>query len=66
MQAAEERRLGTLNGSWVMVQMPTIRTITVDMSRLAGITTARWYDSANGDLYQVPVIRTHMPNGALR
>jgi hypothetical protein len=24
--------------------MPTIRTITVDMSKLAGTTVARWYD----------------------
>ena len=29
--------------------MPTVRAITVDMSRLAGITTARWNDSANGN-----------------
>jgi hypothetical protein len=28
--------------------MPTIRTITVDMSKLADITTARWFDLTNG------------------
>ena len=38
----------TSDGSLVMAYMPTIRTITVDMSKLAGSTTARWYDPTNG------------------
>jgi hypothetical protein len=37
----------TSDGSLVMAYMPTVRTITVDMSKLAGITTARWFDPAN-------------------
>jgi hypothetical protein len=28
--------------------MPTIRTITIDMSKLSGLATARWYDPASG------------------
>jgi hypothetical protein len=31
-----------------MAYMPTIRTITVDMSKLSGSTTARWYDPSAG------------------
>jgi hypothetical protein len=38
----------TSDGSLVITYMPTIRTITVDMSKLAGITTARWFDPTNG------------------
>ena len=39
----------TSDGSLVMAYMPTIRTITVDMSKLASIATARWYDPTNGE-----------------
>jgi hypothetical protein len=38
----------TSGGSLVMAYMPTVRTITVDMSTLAGITTVRWFDPTNG------------------
>jgi hypothetical protein len=38
----------TSDGSLVMVYMPTIRAITVDMSKLTGTTTARWYDPTSG------------------
>ena len=38
----------TADGSLVMAYMPSIRTITVDMSKLAGPTTAHWYDPTNG------------------
>jgi hypothetical protein len=38
----------TSNGSLVMAYLPTIRTITVDMSKLASMATARWYDPTNG------------------
>jgi hypothetical protein len=38
----------TSDGSLVIAYMPTIRTITVDMSKLASVTTARWFDPTNG------------------
>ena len=38
----------TPDGSLVMAYMPTIRTITVDMSNLSGAATAQWYDPSNG------------------
>jgi hypothetical protein len=34
----------TADGTLAIVYMPTIRTITIDMSQLAGPTSARWYD----------------------
>ena len=39
----------TSDGSLVVVFIPTIRAITVDMSKLAGTTTARWYDPTSGE-----------------
>jgi len=39
----------TSDGSLVMAYLPSIRTITVDMSKLAGPTVARWYDPTNSD-----------------
>ena len=39
----------TSDGSWVMAYLPSLRTITVDLSKLAGPTTARWYDPTSGD-----------------
>jgi hypothetical protein len=41
------------DGSLVMVYMPTIRAITVDMSKLTGMTTARWYDPTSGEYADV-------------
>jgi hypothetical protein len=41
------------DGSLVMVYMPTIRAITVDMSKLTGMTTARWYDPTSGEYTDV-------------
>lgn len=38
----------TADGSVVMAYMPTARTLTVDMSRLAGPAVAHWYDPAAG------------------
>jgi Protein of unknown function (DUF4038)/Putative collagen-binding domain of a collagenase len=38
----------TSDGSLVMAYLPTIRTIKVDMSKLASMATARWYDPTNG------------------
>ena len=38
----------TSDGSLVIAYLPTTRTITVDMSKLASMATARWYDPTNG------------------
>ena len=38
----------TSDGSLVVVYLPTRRTITVDMTKLRGPVTARWYDPTNG------------------
>jgi chitodextrinase len=38
----------TPDGALVMAYMPTVRTIGVDLSQLAGPVTARWYDPSNG------------------
>ncbi len=38
----------TPDGGLVMAYVPSTRTITVDLSTMAGTTTARWYDPANG------------------
>jgi hypothetical protein len=43
----------SFDGSLVMAYMPTIRTITVDMSKLAGPSTARWYDPTSGEYSDV-------------
>jgi hypothetical protein len=39
---------GTPDGSLVVAYLPTIRTITVDMSQLDGPGIAQWYDPSNG------------------
>jgi hypothetical protein len=38
----------TADGSYVVVYMPTARTVTVDMSSLKGPATAKWFDPTNG------------------
>jgi Protein of unknown function (DUF4038)/Putative collagen-binding domain of a collagenase len=38
----------TSDGTLVMVYLPSTRSITVDMSTLAGPASARWYDPTNG------------------
>ena len=38
----------TPDGSLVLAYLPTQRTITVDMTKLRGSTTARWYDPSRG------------------
>ena len=43
----------TLDGSLVVAYMPTIRTITVDMSKLASPAIARWYDPTSGEYTDV-------------
>ncbi len=36
------------DGSLVMAYTPSAKTLTIDMSKLAGAATARWYDPVNG------------------
>jgi hypothetical protein len=43
----------TSDGSLVMAYLPSIRTVTVDMSKLTAISTARWYDPTNGEYADV-------------
>jgi hypothetical protein len=38
----------TSDGSLVLAYMPTQRALTVDMTKLRGMTTARWYDPSKG------------------
>ncbi len=38
----------TTDGTLIVSYMPTSRTITVDMTKLSGSATARWYDPTNG------------------
>jgi hypothetical protein len=38
----------TADGTLVVAYMPTLRTMTVDMAKLAGPAAARWYDPTNG------------------
>lgn len=44
----------TDDGTTMVAYIPTIRTITVDMSRLAGPAIARWYDPSNGASVAIP------------
>jgi hypothetical protein len=37
----------TTDGSLVMAYLPTIRTVTIDMSKLSGPATASWFDPSN-------------------
>lgn len=43
----------TPDGSLAMAYLPSVRSITVDMSKLAGLTQARWYDPTNGRYLEV-------------
>jgi hypothetical protein len=40
------------DGSYIVIYMPTARTVTVDMTRLRGPATAQWFDPTSG-VYQV-------------
>ena len=44
----------TPDGALVMAYMPTLRTVTVDMSALAAPAYASWYDPANGTFTAIP------------
>jgi hypothetical protein len=43
----------TPDGTLIIVYMPTIRTITIDMSKLSGPSAARWYDPTTGQYIEV-------------
>ena len=43
----------TPDGTLMIIYMPTDRTITVDMAKLAGTTAARWYDPTIGEYITV-------------
>lgn len=43
----------TPDGSLIVAYVPTIRTITVEMSKLTSSATARWYDPTNGEYVDV-------------
>ena len=38
----------TPDGNLVMAYLPSLRTVTVDMSQLSAAATARWYDPSRG------------------
>jgi hypothetical protein len=54
----------TPDGSLTIAYMPTIRTITVDMSKLPGMATASWYDPTNGKY--TPIDGSPFPNKGSR
>ncbi len=37
-----------LDGSLIATYLPTVRTITINMTKMGGSTTARWFDPSNG------------------
>ncbi len=45
---------GTPDGSLVLAYLPTVRTITVDLSRLSGPVAARWFDPTVGTFGTIP------------
>src|SRR5262249_54260341 len=50
----------TPDGRLVMAYLPTARTVTVDMTRLAGPANARWYDPTTGTF--TPIGGSPLPN----
>jgi hypothetical protein len=52
------------DGSLVMAYMPTIRTLTVDMSKLSGSAVAHWYDPANSTY--LPIAGSPFANSGTR
>ena len=50
----------TPDGQLALVYIPTVRTVTVDLARLSGSITARWYDPTSGT-YQ-PIAGSPFPN----
>ena len=54
----------TPDGSLVMAYMPTLRNLTVDMSKLKGRAWAQWYDPSRG--VYVPIVGSPFPNTGTR
>jgi hypothetical protein len=54
----------TSDGSYVVVYMPTARTITVDMARLRGPASAQWFDPGNGTYRAISA--SPLPNAGSR
>ena len=54
----------TVDGSYVVVYLPTARPVTVNMSSLKGPATAKWFDPTNGTYRAVPGGR--LPNTGTR
>ncbi len=54
----------TADGTLVIAYMPTARSITVDMSKLAATATARWYDPTTGAF--TTVAGSPLPNSGVR
>jgi hypothetical protein len=52
----------TADGKLALVYVPSARTVTVDLARLSGAITARWYDPTTGS-YQ-PIAGSPFPNTA--
>ena len=48
------------SGNLLVAYLPIVRTITVDMSRLSGPATARWYDPTSGTFKEDEVAQ--LPN----
>jgi hypothetical protein len=44
----------TPDGTLAIAYLPTVRTVTVDMSRLSGTSVARWFDPTLGTFVQIP------------
>ncbi|MGP8185210.1 MAG: DUF4038 domain-containing protein [Terracidiphilus sp.] len=44
----------TVDGSYVVIYLPTARPVTLNMSRLKGPATAKWFDPTNGTYHAVP------------
>jgi hypothetical protein len=44
----------TANGKLAMIYIPSSRTVTIDLTRLSGPVTARWYDPTDGTYHDVP------------
>jgi hypothetical protein len=54
----------TPDGSLVLAYMPTLRPLTVDMTKLRGLITAQWYDPSRG--VYVPIEGSPLPNTGTR
>jgi hypothetical protein len=44
----------TPNGALAVAYVPTLRTLTVDMTKMSGTTTARWFDPSSGRFTAIP------------